>query len=85
MSEAAALDLEPGAICDEIGHKEAGEEYVPFGASGLAPTEPLVSGSEPWQLVLAEDATAEGGDGGLEERLVLSAGACAEGRIWGIS
>lgn len=80
----AALDLEPGAICDEIGHKEAGEEYVPFGASGLAPTEPLVSGSEPWQLVVAEDATAEDGDGRVEERLVLSAGACAQKvEFWG--
>ena len=79
----ASLYLEAGAICDESGHKEADEEYVPFGASGLAPTEPLVSGSEPWQLVVAEDAAAESSDGGLEEQAVISAGACAEGRVWG--
>ena len=79
----ASLYLEAGATCDESGHKEADEEYVPFGASGLAPTEPLVSGSEPWQLVVAEDAAAESSDGGLEEQAVISEGASAEGSVWG--
>ena len=79
----ASLYLEAGATCDVSGHKEADEEYVPFGASGLAPTEPLVSGSEPWQLVVAEDAAAESSDGGLEEQAVISEGASAEGSVWG--
>ena len=75
--------MEAGATCDVSGHKEADEEYVPFGASGLAPTGPLVSGSEPWQLVVAEDAAAESSDGGLEEQAVISEGASAEGSVWG--
>jgi len=80
----ASLYLEAGAMCDELDHKETDEEYVPFGASGLlAPTEPLVLGSEPWQLVVAEDAAAESGEGGVEEQAVISAGAHAERRGWG--
>ena len=80
----ASLYLEAGAICDELGHKETDQEYVPFGGSGLAPTEPLVSGSEPWQLVVAEDAAAESGHDGVEERAGNSASACAsEGRVLG--
>ena len=52
-------DLDAGTICDESGHKET-DEYVPFAASGLAPTDPLLSGSEPWQVVVAEDAVVAG-------------------------
>ena len=74
-------DLDTGAICDEVSYKETGE-YVPFGAHGLAPTDPLVSSSEPWQLVVAAYAAAEGGDGEVQQQAVVSRDVFAERRVW---